>query len=61
MTNEEHLSKALNLLIKWVTDCDFGYDNIPEEYEKYADVIEKKEMGYSEGLRYILLEETNET
>ena len=58
MTNEEHLSKALNLLIEWVTDCNFGYDNIPEEYEKYADVIEKKGMGYSEGLRYILLEET---
>ena len=58
MTREEHLNKALDLLIDWVTDCNFGYDNIPEEYDKYADEIEKKEMGYSEGLKYILLKET---
>lgn len=56
MTREEHLSKALDLLIDWVTDCDFGYDNIPEEYEHYKDEINN--MGYNEGLRYIVMKES---
>ena len=44
--------KALNLLAKWAIECGFGYDNIPEEYEKYKDDI--AEMGYAEGLIYIV-------
>ncbi len=48
--------KALDLLTEWVTDCDFGFDNIPEEYEKYKDDIE--DMGYCEGLIYIVKKES---
>lgn len=59
MTREEHLSKALDLMIEWATDCGFGYDDIPEEFEKYADEIEAGEMGYNEGLRYIVMKESN--
>ena len=30
---------ALNLLVDWAIQCDFGYDNFPEEYgpEVHAD------------------------
>lgn len=56
MTKEEHLSKALDLIIQWAIECDFGYDNIPEEYEHYKDEI--KDMGYAEGLRYIVMKES---
>ena len=43
--------KGLRLLVDWMVECDFGYDNIPEEYERYKDEI--KDMGYTEGLIYI--------
>ena len=47
---------ALKLLIDWVEDCDsFGYDNIPEEYERYKKDIEAQKMSYTEGLIYIAL------
>lgn len=50
-------NKALRLLLDWVLECDvFGYDNIPEEYEKYKDKI--KDMSYKEGLIYIALMES---
>ena len=49
------LEKAIDLYIDWTTDCDFGYDNIPELYEKYKDKIEN--MGYREGIKYILKKE----
>lgn len=42
---------ALELLLDWAIECDFGYDNIPEEYEQYKDEV--KDMGYKEGLIYI--------
>ena len=48
---EDKTEKALRLLVEWAIECDFGYDNIPEEYEKYKDEIEN--MGYTEGLIYI--------
>lgn len=48
---------ALNLLIDWAIQCDFGYDNFPEEYEKYADEIEN--LGYKEGMIYIARKEVN--
>lgn len=49
MLNE---NKALQLLLDWVLECDsFGYDNIPEEYERYKDEIEG--MTYKAGLIYI--------
>lgn len=48
---------ALNLLIDWAIQCDFGYDNFPEEYAKYADEIEN--LGYKEGMIYIARKEVN--
>ena len=42
---------ALKLLIEWAEECDFGYDNFPEEYERYKDEIE--DMGYIEGMIHI--------
>ena len=47
---------ALDLLLEWVTDCDWGYDNIPDLYEKYNKEISG--MGYIEGLKYIVLKES---
>lgn len=47
--------RALELLVEWVTECDFGYDNIPDLYDKYKKDIEN--MGYNEGLIYIALKE----
>ena len=55
MTREEQLDKALDLFIKWATDCDFGYDNIPALYEYYKKDI--KDMSYTEGMKYIVLAE----
>ena len=48
---------ALRRLIDWAVECDFGYDNIPEEYEKYKDEIEEKGLGYTPGLIYIAKQE----
>lgn len=48
---ERTTEKALRLLLEWAIECDFGYDNIPEEYEKYKDDIEG--MSYTDGLIYI--------
>ena len=47
--------KGLRLLIDWMIECGFGYDNIPEEYEKYREEI--SDMGYTEGLIYIAMKE----
>lgn len=44
-------TKALMLLLNWAVECDFGYDNFPEEYERYKDDI--KDMEYIEGMIYI--------
>lgn len=53
-------NEALRLLIDWAVDCDFGYDNMPEEYEKYKDYLEKNDLGYIDGLIYIAKQETKE-
>jgi len=44
-------NEALKLLIEWAEECDFGYDNFPEEYERYKNEIEG--MGYIEGMIHI--------
>lgn len=44
-------NEALKLLIEWAEECDFGYDNFPEEYERYKDEIE--DMGYIQGMIHI--------
>ncbi len=57
MGNDE---KALRLLLDWAIDCGFGYDNIPEEYERYKEEITN--MCYTEGMLHIakrVLEEHN--
>ena len=43
--------RALMLLLNWAVECDFGYDNFPEEYERYKDEIE--DMSYIDGMIYI--------
>ena len=43
--------RALMLLLNWAVECDFGYDNFPEECEQYKDEIE--DMNYFDGMIYI--------
>lgn len=42
-------NKALRLLLDWAIECDFGYDNFHDEYERYKDEIEKG-ANYTEGM-----------
>lgn len=44
---------ALHLLVDWAIQCNFGYDNFPEEYEEYKDELESQQLGYKEGMIYI--------
>ena len=46
---------ALNMYVNWCEECDIGYDNFPDEYEKYEEDV--MEMDYIEGLEYIVLME----
>ena len=55
MDDLELENKALRLLLEWAIECDFGYDNFPEEYEKYRNEIEG--MDYKEGMIYIAKKE----
>ncbi len=43
--------QALMLLLNWAVECGFGYDNFPEEYERYKSEIEN--MSYLDGMIYI--------
>ena len=52
---KEVLIKALYLLVDWSTDCGFGYDNMPEMYDKYEEEI--KDFSYIDGLIYIAVNE----
>ena len=49
--------EALKLFVDWAEECDFSYDQLPEEYEKYKADLEEKDLGYCEGLRYIAIQE----
>ena len=51
----ELYKKAFCVFVNWADECDFGYDNIPDAYEKYKGELEK--IGYIEGLMYIALKE----
>lgn len=51
---------ALELFVDWAEECDFGYDQIPDEYERYKEIIEEKGLDYCEGLVYIALQEAKE-
>lgn len=50
---DERIKKydALMLLLNWAVECGFGYDNFPEEYERYENDV--KDMEYIEGMIYI--------
>jgi hypothetical protein len=52
--------KAFKKYIGWTTDCDFGYDNIPYEFEKYQNDKKFMNLKYNEGLMYIAIQETLE-
>lgn len=54
---KEELIKGLKLLVDWAKDCGFGYDNMPELYDKYEDEI--KDLSYTDGLIYIAVKEAN--
>lgn len=41
--------KALNLLLDWAIECDFGLDNFPEQYHMYKDKI-TDDMSYKESM-----------
>ena len=51
-------NKVLRLLLDWAIECGFGYDSIPEEYEKYKDDIQ--DMSYADWLIYIAMKEVEE-
>ena len=54
----ETVVKAFQKYVGWTTDCDFGYDNIPDEYETYKDDDKFKTLTYDSGLIYIAIQET---
>ena len=43
--------KALRLLVEWAEECDFGFDQFYDEYERYKDEIE--DMGYIDGMVHV--------
>lgn len=43
--------KALRLLVEWAEECDFGFDQFPDEYERYKEEI--KNMNYIEGMIHV--------
>lgn len=49
--------EALKLMVEWACECGFGYDSIPDEYEEYKDEIEKQNLGYYDGIKYIVEQE----
>ena len=60
MTLEEKLElykKALCVFVNWAEECDFGWENIPNATARYSEEIEKKGLGYIEGMMYMALRE----
>ena len=43
--------KALRLLVEWAEECDFGFDQFPDEYNQYKEEI--KDMNYIEGMIHV--------
>ena len=48
---QEKEIKALRLLVEWATECDFGFDQFRDEYERYKDEI--KDMKYIDGMIHV--------
>lgn len=53
----EVLVEAFKKYVGWTTDCDFGYDNIPNEYRTYKNDERFKTLSYDSGLIYIAIQE----
>ena len=53
----EVLVKAFQKYVGLTTECDFGYDNIPDEYQKYKNDNKFKTLSYDSGLIYIAIQE----
>lgn len=51
LKDQEKEIKSLRLLVEWAEECDFGYDQFPDEYERYKDEI--KDMKYIDGMVYV--------
>jgi len=51
LKEQEKEIKALRLLVEWAIDCDFGFDQFPDEYERYKDEI--KDMKYIDGMIHV--------
>ncbi len=51
---------ALEIYADWAEECGFIYDQIPEEYEKYEEIIENKGLGYCESFVYAAIQEAKE-
>lgn len=43
----EKENRALRLLLDWAVDSGFGYENLPEEYQR---LVYLEDYGYREGL-----------
>lgn len=51
LQEQEKEIKALHLPVEWATDCDFGFDQFHDEYERYKDEI--KDMKYIDGMIHV--------
>lgn len=51
LKEQEKEIKALRLLIEWAEECDFGFDQFKDEYERYKDEI--KGMKYIDGMIHV--------
>lgn len=51
LKEQEKEIKALRLLVEWAEECDFGFDQFPDEYKRYKDEI--KDMKYIDGMIHI--------
>ena len=51
LKEQEKEIKALRLLVEWAEECDFGFDQFPDEYERYKDEI--TDMKYIEGMIHV--------
>ena len=51
LKKQEKEIKALRLLVEWAEECDFGFDQFHDEYERYNNEI--KDMKYIDGMIHI--------
>lgn len=51
LKEQEKEIKALRLLVEWAEECDFGFDQFPDEHERYKDEI--NDMKYIDGMIHI--------